>query len=103
VKFRLKNSGKASLLRQFNCVLRAYDSKGLLFFSSSAKSPDPSTESSHGNTVIISFVLHLLRQTQEVLQYNLTVRSETHLLFMSPGCKSGTRLPRKWDKTLPAS
>jgi len=91
------------LLRQLNCVLGAYDSEGLLFFSSSAKSPDPSSESSHGNTVIISFVLHLLRQTQEVLQYNLTVQSETHLLFMSLGCEASIRLPSKWDEMYPAS
>jgi len=86
------------LLRQLNCVVRAYGSEELLFFSSSAKSPDPCSESSHGNTVIISFVLHLLRQTQEVLQYHLTVQSLTHLLFMSPGCESSTLLPSKWDE-----
>jgi len=71
--------------------------------SSSAKSPDSSSESSHGNNVIISFVLYLLRQTQEVLQYNLSAQSETHLLFMSPGCESGTRLSSKWDEMHPAS
>jgi hypothetical protein len=101
--FALKLLVNGFSLCQLICILKAYESKGLLFFSSSAKFPDPSSESSHGNNIIISLVLHLLRQTQEVLQYNLTVWSETHLLFMSPGCESGTRLPRKWDKMHPAS
>jgi len=102
-KFALRRLVKGFLLCQLNCVLRAYDSKGLLFFSSSATFPDPSSESSHGNNVIISLVLHSLRQTQEVLQYNLTVWSETHLLFMSPGCESDTRFPSKWDEMHPAT
>ena len=102
-KFALKILVNGFLLRHLNCAIRAYDSKGLLFLSSSAKSRDPSSESSHGNNVIISFVLHLLRQTQEVQQYNFTVRSETHVLFMSSGCESGTRLRSKWDEMNPAS